>query len=50
VIRDLVNFLDFAGEPGKVDRHALGVKVIIFLLVFFMFAYFLKQEYWKDVH
>lgn len=49
VIRDLVNFLDFAGEPGKVDRHALGVKVILFLLVFFMFAYFLKQEYWKDI-
>lgn len=50
VIRDLVNFLDFAGEPGKVDRHALGIKVIIFLVIFFVFAYFLKQEYWKDVH
>ncbi len=50
LVRDLVNFLDFAGEPGKVDRHALGVKVILFLLVFFGFAYFLKHEYWKDVH
>ena len=49
LVRDLVNFLDFAGEPGKADRHALGVKVILFLLVFFGFAYLLKQEYWKDV-
>lgn len=50
VVRDLVNFMDFAGEPGKVERHALGVKVIIFLLIFFVFAYFLKKEYWKDIH
>ena len=50
LVRDLVNFLDFAGEPGKVERHALGVKVILFLVIFFIFAYFLKQEYWKDVH
>jgi ubiquinol-cytochrome c reductase cytochrome c1 subunit len=50
LVRDLVNFLEFAGEPNKLERHALGIKVIIFLLVFFGFAYFLKQEYWKDVH
>jgi len=50
VVRDLVNFMDFAGEPGKLERHALGVKVIIFLLIFFVFAYFLKKEYWRDIH
>jgi len=50
LVRDLVNFLDFAGEPNKLERHALGIKVILFLLVFFFLSYFLKKEYWRDVH
>jgi cytochrome c1 len=24
--------------------------VVLFLLVFFVFSYMLKKEYWKDVH
>jgi len=49
-IRDLVNFLDYMGEPAKYERRHLGTKVIIFLLVFLALAYLLKKEYWKDVH
>jgi ubiquinol-cytochrome c reductase cytochrome c1 subunit len=49
-VRDLVNFLDYAGEPIKARRQLLGVFVIPFLLVFFVLAYLLKREYWKDVH
>ena len=49
-VRDLVNFLDYMAEPGKHDRKALGVKVILFLLVFLAVAYLMKKEFWKDVH
>jgi len=49
-VRDIANFLDYAGEPIKAKRQSLGVFVILFLLVFFAFAYLLKKEYWKDVH
>jgi ubiquinol-cytochrome c reductase cytochrome c1 subunit len=49
-VRDLVNFLDYAGEPVKGKRQSMGVFVTLFLLVFFVFAYLLKKEYWKDVH
>jgi ubiquinol-cytochrome c reductase cytochrome c1 subunit len=49
-IRDTANFLDYAGEPIKAKRQGMGVFVILFLLVFFAFAYMLKKEYWKDVH
>ena len=49
-VRDLVNFLDYAGEPVKEKRQSMGVFVTLFLLVFFVFAYLLKKEYWKDVH
>ena len=49
-VRDIANFLDYAGEPIKAKRESMGVFVILFLLVFFAFAYMLKKEYWKDVH
>jgi len=49
-VRDLVNFLDYLGEPAKHDRRALGTKVILFLLVFLVLAYMLKRDYWKDIH
>ncbi len=49
-VRDLVNYLAYMGEPIKHQRMALGVKVLLFLLVFFVIAYLLKKEYWKDVH
>jgi ubiquinol-cytochrome c reductase cytochrome c1 subunit len=49
-VRDIANFLDYAGEPVKDKRQSMGVFVTLFLLVFFVFAYLLKKEYWKDVH
>ncbi len=49
-ITDLVNFLDYIGEPHKLERKRLGVWVLLFLVVFTLFAYLLKREYWKDVH
>jgi ubiquinol-cytochrome c reductase cytochrome c1 subunit len=50
VVRDIVNFLDYIGEPIKRERQALGIRVIGFLLVFLLIAYLLKKEIWKDVH
>lgn len=48
--RDLVNFLTYASEPAALQRHHYGVWVILFLALFTLLAYFLKKEYWKDVH
>ena len=49
VVRDIVNFLDYIGEPIKRERQQLGIRVIAFLLVFLLIAYMLKKEIWKDV-
>jgi len=49
-VHDTVNFLDYVGEPTQLERRALGVWVVLFLLVFTCLAWLLKQEYWKDVH
>ena len=50
VVRDLTNFLEYVGEPSKLERKSMGIKVLIFLFIFFIVAYFLKKEYWKDIH
>ena len=46
----MVNFLEYVGEPSKAKSHDLGIYVLLFLMIFFVFAYLLKREYWKDVH
>jgi len=48
--RDLTNFLVYVGEPSKQQRLALGGWVLAFLAFFFLVAYALKKEYWKDIH
>ena len=49
-VADLVNFLDYVGEPVKQKRMRLGFWVISFLVVFFFLSYALKKEYWRDIH
>ncbi|MGB0721266.1 MAG: cytochrome c1 [Gammaproteobacteria bacterium] len=49
-VRDLVNFLSYAGEPAQLKRAELGPYVIGFLIIFTILSWFLKKEYWKDVH
>ncbi|MCC6868600.1 MAG: cytochrome c1 [Burkholderiales bacterium] len=46
---DLVNFLDFVGEPTKNKRISIGIVVLMYLVVLFALVYALKRLYWKDV-
>jgi len=47
---DLTNFMSYMGDPVRVERERLGIFVLIFVAIFFIFAYLLNREYWKDVH
>jgi len=49
-VHDLVAFLDYVAEPYKQTRKNVGTGVIIFLSLLFILTYFLKKEYWKDIH
>ena len=49
-MRDLVNFLVYAGEPAQLVRYQIGFWVLIFLAVLFVISRALYKEYWKDVH
>lgn len=49
-VADLVNFLDYVGEPIKQERQQLGFWVLAFIVIFFGLSYALKKEYWRDIH
>jgi ubiquinol-cytochrome c reductase cytochrome c1 subunit len=49
-VTDLVNYMDYMAEPIRNRRIHLGILVLLFLGVFYVFAYALKREYWKDLH
>lgn len=50
MVGDLVNYLTWMGEPAQLERQQLGLIVLAFLAVFFVVAYYLKKEFWKDIH
>ncbi|WP_324778883.1 cytochrome c1 [Thiobacillus sedimenti] len=50
MVGDLVNYLTWMGEPAQLERKKVGLIVLAFLAFFFVVAYYLKKEYWKDVH
>jgi len=50
MVGDLVNYLVWMGEPAQLQRKQLGLIVLAFLAVFFVVAYYLKKEFWKDIH
>jgi ubiquinol-cytochrome c reductase cytochrome c1 subunit len=50
MVADLTNYLVWMSEPAKLERERLGLFVLGFLGVFFIVAYYLKKEFWKDIH
>jgi ubiquinol-cytochrome c reductase cytochrome c1 subunit len=50
VVRDITNFMTYLSEPAQKTRKFIGFWVMLFLVVLFVAAYFLKKEYWQDVH
>ena len=49
-IVDIVNFMVYMAEPIKLKRQAIGVGVLFFLAALGVLVYFMKRDYWKDVH
>lgn len=47
--RDLTAFLSWAAEPMQLQRQRLGIMVLLFLFVLFVFSYLFYKELWKDV-
>ncbi|WP_342721493.1 cytochrome c1 [Acidovorax sp. FHTAMBA] len=48
-VGDLVNYMQWMGEPAQNTRKRVGVWVLIFLGVFTLIAWRLNAAFWKDV-
>lgn len=49
-VADLVNYMVYMAEPVQSQRKHMGLFVLLFLGLFFILAYYLKKEFWKDIH
>ena len=47
---DVVTFLAWSAEPELEARKNLGIKVILFFIIFGIIIYLVKQRLWRDVH
>jgi cytochrome c1 len=48
--RDVAAFLMWAAEPKLEERHKIGARVMIFLLVFAVIMYLAKRSVWARLH
>ena len=48
--RDVVTFLTYIANPELEERHRLGVRVVLFLLLLTGVSYAVKRKLWADVH
>ena len=47
---DLTNFMAYMSKPYKSDSQRIGLWAILFCLMMTVLFYFLKKEFWRDVH
>ena len=50
VVTDIVNFLYYVGEPVRESRKDIGLWVLIFLAVLYVFMWATAREFSKDYH
>lgn len=49
-VYDITNFLYYVAEPARIQRERLGVYVLLFLVVLYVFSVLLAREYNKEIH
>jgi len=48
-VYDIANFLHYVGDPSRLERHRIGVYVLLFLVILYVFTWLLGREYHKAV-
>ena len=47
--RDVTIFLQWAAEPEMEHRKSMGLKVMIYLVIFTVFFFIAKKKLWRNV-
>ena len=47
--RDVTIFLQWAAEPEMEHRKSMGIKVMMFLIIFTIFFFIAKKRIWRKV-
>lgn len=47
---EIVTFMESVGDSKKEERNSLGIYVIIYFIIFTIFAYLWKRKIWEEVH
>jgi ubiquinol-cytochrome c reductase cytochrome c1 subunit len=47
---DVTTFLEWTAHPKLEDRKRLGVKVMLYMILFTAMLYAVKRKVWRDVH
>ncbi|CAN0553835.1 unnamed protein product [Ectocarpus sp. 12 AP-2014] len=47
--RDVTIFLQWAAEPEMEHRKSMGLKVMIFLIIFTIFFFIAKKRIWRNI-
>ena len=47
--KDVTTFLTWAAEPTLEQRHKIGVRVIIFLIIFTILVYLSMRRLWSSI-
>lgn len=48
--KQVITYLEKAGDRKKNERESLGVKIIIYMLIFTTLAYLWYKKVWRDLH
>ena len=48
--RDVTTFLMWTAEPNLEERREMGIKVMMFLVIFCVMLYAVKRKVWEDMH
>jgi ubiquinol-cytochrome c reductase cytochrome c1 subunit len=48
--KDVAAFLSWAAEPNLPERKRIGLRVLIFLIVFAVLLYYVKKRIWQSAH
>jgi len=46
----VIEYLENSGDLKRFERNSVGKKVMIFIIIFAIFAMLWKKEVWKDLH